>query len=79
MPATLSTAIRLDIPQSPETTNEELFKELLRVYNSLQILAQAIGQIQLGTAVPAAATDPATTMALVNSMRTALIAAKIVT
>ncbi len=79
MPTTLSTAIRLTIPQSPETVDPELFKEFLRVYTSLQLIAQALGDIQLGTALPVAAVDPATTMALVNAIRTLLIATKIAT
>lgn len=74
-----NTALKLEIPQSPETPDPELFRELVRVYNSLQVIAQEIDLIQLGTAVPAAAVDPATTMALVNALRAVLIAAKIVT
>jgi hypothetical protein len=77
MPLTLSTPLELDIPQTPETVDPELFKELLRVYNSLQLIAQALGDIQAATVIPAAAVDPATTMALVNAIRTVLIAAKI--
>lgn len=74
-----STLLKLDIPQLPETVDPELYKELVRVYNSLQLLAENLSQIQVGTAVPAAAIDPATTMALVNALRVVLIATKIVT
>jgi hypothetical protein len=77
MPVTMSSPIELDIPQTPETVDPELFKELVRVYNSIQLLAQAFGDVQLGIVLPAAATDPATTMALVNAIRTLLITAKI--
>lgn len=75
----MSTELELDIPQTPETLDPELFKELVRVYNSIQMLAQQFSTIQVGTSVPAAATDLPTALALLNSIRTLLITTKIAT
>lgn len=73
MPTTFSTALKLDIPQTPETVDPELFKEMIRVYNSLQIIADKLNTLEAGTALPAAATNAATTQTLVNEIRTLLI------
>lgn len=112
-------SVDLGLPATPETQNAELFKELLRIYNAINILAtgvdkytqdgNVVASIQaLDTAVaainatldagtiplihspgnfgvngkaaqaavtmPAAATDLATAIALVNVIRTTLIA-----
>lgn len=77
MPTTPSSALKLDIPLSPEILDPELFKELLRVYNSIRILEQAIGQIQVGTVVPGPASDLPTVIALLNEIRTVLVNTKI--
>lgn len=77
MPVTMSSSLQLDIPQSPETVDPELFKELVRVYNSLHILAQAFDEIQLETSLPLPATDLSSALVLLNAIRTLLITAKI--
>lgn len=77
MADTFSTSLNLDIPQTPETLDTELFKELLRVYNSLQIIAQAIGDIQSESTLAADATDLPSAITLVNEIRSILITAKL--
>ncbi len=37
-----TSSINLGLPQVPETGDEQLFKELIRIYNALNILAQAL-------------------------------------
>lgn len=82
MADTISTSVQLDIPQTPEILEPELFKEFVRVYNSLQLLAQKIDDvvagIQLESPVSADATDLPSAIDLVNDLRSALIIAKIV-
>ncbi len=79
MPATQSSSLELDIPQSPEIIDPELFKEFLRVYNSMRIIVQALDEILVGDPLSADAIDLTTAIDLVNEIRAVLIAARIAT
>jgi hypothetical protein len=61
-----------------ETTNKDMASgRAADTASATAAISSATATIQLETSVAAAATDPATTMALVNELRAALIAAKI--
>jgi hypothetical protein len=68
MAASKSQTINLGLPAVPETTDAKLFLELVRVYNSINILAQTLDGYTIDGSIGASLAIVSTQLAQVNNL-----------